>query len=190
MPINSDRYSHPRSRSSSVASIRVATRTGRLNIPRALSGDGKVAQANSPAVAALGSEAGGALYGLQVLEHSPGQLTDAEYYALPCSGAQSGERSDQVPAKTTLLMATGQQAGAPGGGSPGAGRNHNLMATKLESRPIHGNPAGKRCFIRYSGNPTLLPMRKALLKELAEITRSMKVLGCYPSENVVPVDPV
>lgn len=32
-------------------------------------------------------------------------------------------------------------------------------------------------------------MRKAL-KELAEITRSMKVLGCYPSENVVPVDPV
>ena len=34
-----------------------------------------------------------------------------------------------------------------------------------------------------------LPMRKAL-KELADITRSMKVLGCYPSENVVPVDPV
>lgn len=30
-------------------------------------------------------------------------------------------------------------------------------------------------------------MRKAL-KELADITRSMKVLGCYPSENVVPVD--
>ncbi|MGQ7157922.1 hypothetical protein ACUODF_51495, partial [Escherichia coli] len=27
------------------------------------------------------------------------------------------------------------------------------------------------------------------LKELGEITRSMKVLGCYPSENVVPVDP-
>ncbi|MGR7926808.1 hypothetical protein ACU6HD_25730, partial [Escherichia coli] len=22
-----------------------------------------------------------------------------------------------------------------------------------------------------------------------DITRSMKVLGCYPSENVVPVDP-
>ena len=30
----------------------------------------KVAQANSPAVAALGSEAGGALYGLQVLERN------------------------------------------------------------------------------------------------------------------------
>ncbi len=42
----------------------------------------KVAQANSPAVAALGSEAGGALYGLQVLEHCRGQ-PDAEHHALP-----------------------------------------------------------------------------------------------------------
>jgi chorismate mutase/prephenate dehydratase len=31
-------------------------------------------------------------------------------------------------------------------------------------------------------------MQKAL-RELSEITRSMKVLGCYPGENVVPVDP-
>ena len=31
-------------------------------------------------------------------------------------------------------------------------------------------------------------MQKAL-KELTGITRSLKVLGCYPSENVVPVDP-
>ena len=35
----------------------------------------KVAQANSPAVAALGSEAGGALYGLQVLEHCQANQT-------------------------------------------------------------------------------------------------------------------
>ncbi len=95
--------------------------------------------------------------------------------------------SDQVPAKTTLLMATGQQAGASVEALLVL-RNHNLIMTKLESRPIHGNP-WKRCLSRYSGQPDSLPMRKAL-KELADITRSMKVLGCYPSENVVPVDPV
>ncbi len=67
-------------------------------------------------------------------------------------------------------------------------RNHNLIMTKLESRPIHGNP-GRDVLSRYSGQLDSLPMRKAL-KELADITRSMKVLGCYPSENVVPVDPV
>ncbi len=31
-------------------------------------------------------------------------------------------------------------------------------------------------------------MQKAL-RELARSTRSMKVLGCYPSETVVPVNP-
>ena len=41
--------------------------------------------------------------------------------------------------------------------------------------------------ISQSGE-TLDTMQKAL-RELGEITRSMKVLGCYPSENVVPVDP-
>lgn len=30
---------------------------------------------------------------------------------------------------------------------------------------------------------------QSALKELGEITRSMKVLGCYLSENVVPVEP-
>lgn len=42
-------------------------------------------------------------------------------------------------------------------------------------------------YLDIQANLDSLPMRKAL-KELADITRSMKVLGCYPSENVVPVD--
>ncbi len=88
--------------------------------------------------------------------------------------------SEQVPAKTTLLMATGQQAGALVEALLVL-RNHNLIMTKLESRPIHGNP-WKRCFIWISSQPESMPMRKAL-KELAEITRSMKVLGCYPAKT-------
>lgn len=96
--------------------------------------------------------------------------------------------SDQVPAKTTLLMATGQQAGALVEALLVL-RNHNLIMTKLESRPIHGNPWEEMFYLDIQANLDSLPMRKAL-KELADITRSMKVLGCYPSENVVPVDPV
>ncbi len=71
----------------------------------------KVAQANSPAVAAPGSEAGGALYGLQVLEHCrANQTQNITRFLVPARKAVNV--SDQVPAKTTLLMATGQQAGA------------------------------------------------------------------------------
>ncbi len=60
--------------------------------------------------------------------------------------------SDQVPAKTTLLMATGQQAGAPVEALLVL-RNHNLIMTKLESRPIHGNPREEMFYLDIQANP-------------------------------------
>ncbi|WP_237931180.1 bifunctional chorismate mutase/prephenate dehydratase [Buttiauxella sp. S19-1] len=146
----------------------------------------KVAQANSPHVAALGSEAGGALYGLQVLERNLANQTQniTRFIVL---ARKSVEVTDQVPAKTTLLMATGQQAGALVEALLVL-RNHNLIMTKLESRPINGNPWEEMFYLDVQANLNDEAMRKAL-RELGEITRSMKVLGCYPSENVVPVDP-
>ncbi|MCU6668669.1 bifunctional chorismate mutase/prephenate dehydratase [Enterobacteriaceae bacterium H4N4] len=146
----------------------------------------KVAQANTPTVAALGNEAGGALYGLQVLERNLANQTQniTRFVVL---ARKAIDVSDQVPAKTTLLMATGQQAGALVEALLVL-RNHNLIMTKLESRPIHGNPWEEMFYLDIQANLESASMQKAL-RELGKITRSMKVLGCYPSENVVPVDP-
>ncbi|EMB4326698.1 bifunctional chorismate mutase/prephenate dehydratase [Pluralibacter gergoviae] len=147
----------------------------------------KVAQAaGSPGVAALGSEAGGALYGLQVLEHALANQSQniTRFIVL---ARKAIDVSDQVPAKTTLLIATGQQPGALVEALLVL-RNHKLMMTKLESRPIHGNPWEEMFYLDIQANLASDEMRKAL-KELGDITRSMKVLGCYPGENVVPVDP-
>ncbi|SUG31951.1 chorismate mutase-P/prephenate dehydratase [Salmonella enterica subsp. arizonae] len=147
----------------------------------------KVAQANSPRVAALGSEAGGTLHGLQVLERIR-RKPDAEYYPLSGTGAQSHQRFRS-----------------------GSGKNHSVnrqpgsrlarwlkrcwccettisIMTKLESRPIHGNPWEEMFYLDIQANLESQVMQSSL-KELGEITRSMKVLGCYPSENVVPVEP-
>jgi prephenate dehydratase len=55
-------------------------------------------------------------------------------------------------------------------------RNHLIM-TKLESRDSRQS-VGRDVLSGYPGQPGITAMRKAL-KELAEITRSMKVLGCY-----------
>ena len=146
----------------------------------------KVAQANSPHVAALGSEAGGVLHGLQVLAHiEANQSQNITRFVVLARKAINV--CDQVPAKTTLLMATGQQAGALVEALLVL-RNHNLIMTKLESRPIHGNPWEEMFYLDIQANLESPEMQKAL-KELGEITRSMKVLGCYPSENVVPVNP-
>ncbi len=146
----------------------------------------KVAQAKSPHVAALGSEAGGTLYGLQVLERIEANQQQ-NFTRFVVLARKAINVSDQVPAKTTLLMATGQQAGALVEALLVL-RNHNLIMTRLESRPIHGNPWEEMFYLDIQANLESAEMQKAL-KELGEITRSMKVLGCYPSENVVPVDP-
>ncbi|MDV5142714.1 bifunctional chorismate mutase/prephenate dehydratase [Chimaeribacter arupi] len=146
----------------------------------------KVAELNSPHVAALGSEAGGALYQLQVLEHKLAnqQQNITRFIVL---ARKAIDVSEQVPAKTTLIMATGQQSGALVEALLVL-RDHGIVMTKLESRPIHGNPWEEMFYIDVQANLRSESMQKAL-RELAPITRSLKVLGCYPTENVVPVDP-
>lgn len=116
-----------------------------------------MAQANSPAVAALGSEAGGALYGLQVLERNLANQTQniTRFVVL----ARKAINVSDGPGETTLLMATGQQAGALVEALLVL-RNHNLIMTKLESRPIHGNPWEEMFYLDVQANPSLHPCRK------------------------------
>ncbi|RLM19908.1 chorismate mutase [Brenneria alni] len=145
----------------------------------------KVAALNSPEAAALGSEAGGMLYQLQVLEHNLANQSQniTRFIVL---ARKPIEVSEQVPAKTTLIMATGQQSGALVEALLVL-RDHGIIMTKLESRPINGNPWEEMFYIDVQANLRSEAMKKAL-RGLTSITRSLKVLGCYPSENVVPVD--
>ncbi|PVZ78509.1 bifunctional chorismate mutase/prephenate dehydratase [Serratia sp. S1B] len=146
----------------------------------------KVAKLNSPTIAALGSEAGGALYNLQVIEHNlANQKQNITRFIVLARKAI--DVSEQVPAKTTLIMATGQQSGALVEALLVL-RDNNIIMTKLESRPINGNPWEEMFYIDVQANLRSATMEKAL-KNLAPLTRSLKVLGCYPSENIVPVNP-
>ena len=145
-----------------------------------------VAKLNSPHVAALGSEAGGALYGLQVLNHDLAnqQVNMTRFIVL---ARQAVDVSDQVPAKTTLLITTGQQAGALVDALVIL-KNNQIIMSKLESRPINGKPWEEMFYIDVHVNVRSPNMQQAL-KELTLITRSIKIMGCYPSENIVPVEP-
>ncbi|MEW5291933.1 bifunctional chorismate mutase/prephenate dehydratase [Erwinia papayae] len=145
----------------------------------------KVATLNSPKVAALGSEAGGNLYGLQVLERGLANQKH-NFTRFIVLARKPVEVTQQVPAKTTLIMATGQQAGALVEALLVL-QKHNLPMSKLESRPINGNPWEEMFYIDFQGNLRSEAVQQAL-RELATITRSLKVLGCYPGENIVPAD--
>lgn len=140
-----------------------------------------VSKLDKPSVAAIGNKDGGELYGLQVLEHNfANQKENITRFIILARKAI--DVSDQVAAKTTILMKTGQQAGALVDALLVL-RNHNIVMTKLESRPIHGNPWEEMFYIDLQGNLATLKMQQAL-KELSSITLFVKVLGCYPSDSI------
>lgn len=103
-----------------------------------------------PKSAALGSEGGGALYGLQVLEHNlvNQQQNITRFIVL---ARKAINVSEQVPAKTTLIMATGQQSGALVE-TLLVLRDNDIIMTKLESRPINGNPWEEMFYIDVQAN--------------------------------------
>ncbi|ELM3659186.1 bifunctional chorismate mutase/prephenate dehydratase [Edwardsiella piscicida] len=146
----------------------------------------KVAALRSPQAAALGSADGGNLYGLQPLAHDlANQAQNMTRFIVLARKAI--EVNPHIAAKTTLIMATGQQPGALVDALL-AFREQHIVITKLESRPINGNPWEEMFYLDVQANLNDPAMQRAL-HDLRALTRSQKVLGCYPSENVVPVAP-
>ncbi|EMO5889740.1 TPA: bifunctional chorismate mutase/prephenate dehydratase [Proteus mirabilis] len=145
----------------------------------------KVALAQSPHVAAIGSEAGGSLYNLTPLASNLAnqQINVTRFIVI---ARKPIDVSEQVPAKTTFLMATGQQAGALVDALITL-KQYSIIMTKLESRPINGTPWEEMFYIDVQANLRDINMQKAL-HDLSKTSRSLKVLGCYPSENIVPVE--
>jgi chorismate mutase/prephenate dehydratase len=89
-----------------------------------------------------------------------------------------------IPAKTTFIMYTGQQPGALVDALTVL-KQHGISMGKLESRPIPGNPWEEMFYVDVFANLDDYAMKRAL-DELNRITRFVKVLGCYPSEDVAP----
>lgn len=142
-----------------------------------------VNELNCDSVAAIGSEAGGGLYGLTAIKSNlANQKENHSRFIVVARNAVKVPL--QVPAKTTLVMSTVQK--------PGALvetllvlRDNKINMTKLESRPITGNPWEEMFYIDVEGNIQDGPMQLAL-EELKSITRYFKILGCYPSEEISP----
>jgi chorismate mutase/prephenate dehydratase len=142
-----------------------------------------VNELDSKCVAAMGSEAGGNMYGLKAIKtnianqkenHSRFIVVAKEPIIVPL----------QVPAKTTLVMSTVQKPGALVDALLIL-RDNKINMTKLESRPITGNPWEEMFYIDVEGNVQDGPMQQAL-ETLNAMARSFKVLGCYPIEQITP----
>ena len=134
-------------------------------------------------VAAIGSEAGGNLYGLTAIKSNlANQKENHSRFIVVARHAVSVPL--QIPAKTTLVMSTVQKPGSLVEALLVL-KDNNINMTKLESRPMPGNPWEEMFYLDVEGNVADGPVQTALAS-LKDITRYIKILGCYPSEEISP----
>lgn len=140
-----------------------------------------VQQRQSKTVAAIASQEGGSLYNLNAIERKiANQLENHSRFIVVARKAV--EVAVQIPAKTTFIMSTHQASGALVDALLVL-KSNGISMTKLESRPIQGNPWEEMFYIDVDCNLHHDNMQKALA-ELNDITKDIKILGCYPSESI------
>ncbi|MBF8305426.1 MAG: Prephenate dehydratase [Acidobacteria bacterium] len=130
-----------------------------------------------PDAAAIASKAAARIYGGRILAADIGD--DPENYTrfFLLGRRRAGSLADGT--KTSIVFAAKNLPGALFRClSVFALRDINL--TKIESRPLRGRPWEYLFYLDFQGNPSSGPARNAL-KNLAETTDFLRVLGCYPT---------
>ena len=142
-----------------------------------------VSEAQQNNIAAIGSIAGGKLYGLKELRSQlANQKENHSRFIVVARNAVTVPL--QIPAKTTLVMSTMQTPGALVDALTVL-KNNDINMTKLESRPVNGNPWEEMFYLDVMGNIDDGPMQESI-EQLKGMTRHCKILGCYPTEEVIP----
>lgn len=142
----------------------------------------KITEYNEITNAALGSEIGSKMYGLKILSKNLAnkQKNITRFLLLHRNPVNISEK---IPTKTTLIFNTGQESGALSKVLLIL-QEKKLIMKKLTSQTIYKNPWEEMFYIDIQVNLSSTLMQNTL-KEIKKTTKFIKVLGCYPSENIV-----
>ncbi|MCP4986553.1 MAG: chorismate mutase [Colwellia sp.] len=143
----------------------------------------KVTELQDETIAVIGSEEGGKLYQLHALEQSIANQTEnhSRFILVACKAVEVAE---QIPAKTAIILATGQKAGALVECLLVL-KEKGINMCKLESRPIQGRPWEEMFYIDVEANLKSFALQEAI-SDITPHTNFIKVLGCYPIEHISP----
>ncbi len=144
----------------------------------------RVVKSGDNTAAAIGSAEGGALYGLKVIASDLANQKENHTRFIVVARTPA-EVPEGVSAKTTLILTVDQKPGALVDALV-VFRDHAINMLKLESRPLAGNPFEELFYIDIAGNLRDPNVAEAL-DEIASRARFLKVLGCYPADEVIPV---
>ena len=110
----------------------------------------KVAELKDDSIAVIGSEEGGKLYHLHAVEKSIAYQNE-NHSRFILVARKLVEVAEQIPAKTTIILATGQKAGALVECLLVL-KEKGINMSKLESRPIQGRPWEEMFYIDVEAN--------------------------------------
>lgn len=146
----------------------------------ALSGK-KIKEDGDASQAAIASQEAAEIFGLSIIES--GIANQEENYTRFLVAARKPIHVDKrIPCKTSVVMATGNE--------PGSllealliFRDNGINLTKLESRPIIETPWEEMFYVDFEGNLDDERSQKAI-DEVTKKATFIKVLGCYPSQDL------
>ncbi|MEM0911704.1 MAG: prephenate dehydratase [Pseudomonadota bacterium] len=137
----------------------------------------RVATLNDPTVFAIGNASIANLYGLSVLKTHVANNTEnfTRFFVL---SKKQRPVPHQIPAKTTLIFTTGEQAGALLDCLI-IFKELNVGLSKIESRPSQFDDDEEIFYVDVDIN-VRAPNFNKIAKHLKKYVKTMKVLGCYP----------
>lgn len=140
----------------------------------------KIKEEGNPYFAAIASQEAAELFEVLVLKEDIANQQGNFTRFLVCS-KNSIKVDERIPAKTSLVLATAHQAGSLVQ-ALSVFKEFGINMTKLESRPIIGNPWEEMFYLDFQGNIQSQNV-KNLLDEVGKFTRYLKILGCYPAKD-------
>ncbi len=141
----------------------------------------KIKEVGNSSFAAIASEEAATLFNLKILQRDIANQPE-NFTRFLIASRKPEEVDSRIPCKTSIVMATSHTAGSLVE-ALNVFRKYNVNLTKLESRPIIGNPWEEMFYLDFEGNITDETI-KNVMDELGQYTRFIKILGSYPSQEL------